>query len=207
MRSIRDIFRSYAVLDAEGRHIGGTDKESNHHYGDAYEQLFTWQTPKDDPTGLVKLQYPYSWRNDVKLMMEVGVADGSSILAWMEIFPNATCVAMDIHEAHRLRGVDEKRVEFHLGNQCSKHDCERAAAGRYFDVIVDDATHELDSTLLTLLYLWPHVKAGGLYIIEEFSDILALRNNVVALWPFVEIVDTIGEFGGTEPLVVLRKSR
>lgn len=192
MRSIRDIFRSYAVLDESGRHVNGTDKESNHHYGDAYECIISLDWGLNEQ------------RKDVKLMMEVGVADGSSLCAWREVFPNALIVGMDIHHSDRAHG---DRIEFRIGDQTSQQDCENAAAGRMFDMIVEDATHLLPNTLLTLLYLWPFVRPGGIYVIEEFANVGALRRNIMELWPNAEIVDTIGPSGGTEPLVVLRKPR
>lgn len=196
MKSMKEIFRSYAVFDAEGRHTNGTDKESNHSYGDAYENLFL------DPAD----------RHDVRLMMEVGVADGSSLRAWRDIFPNATVVGMDIHHSDKAHG---ERIEFYLGDQRSLVDCRRAAAGRQFDLIVEDALHELDATLMTLLYLWPHVAPGGMYVVEEFPNIGELQDNVKDLWRDngcaecnrVEIVNTKGPFGGIEPLVVFRKPR
>lgn len=202
MRSIADIFRSYAVFDENGRHVNGTDKESNHRYGNAYEQILTYNGPQDDPTPLVKWNYPYSWRKDVQLMMEIGVADGSSLLAWREVFPKATIVGMDIHHADKAHG---ERIEFHLGDQCSKGDCDRVASGRLFDVIVEDATHCLIDSLRTLLYMWPYVRPGGIYVIEEFDNIGALCSNILELWPNAQIVDTVGPFGGVEPLVVFRK--
>ena len=193
MVSVKEIFRSYAVFDADGRHVNGTDKESNHRYGDAYEKLLD--------------------RESVQLMMEVGIADGSSLLAWRDVFPNALCVGMDIHHSDRAHG---DRLEFHLGDQRSKEDCERAAAGRQFDLIVEDATHQLTDTLLTLLYLWPFVRRNGFYVVEEFANAGALRNNLAELWMnhgcgccgdavSVQLVDTVGPFGGVEPLVVFRK--
>lgn len=200
MRSIREIFRSHAVLDADGCHVNGTDKESNHRYGDAYERLLTIPDVPSDPSGLVKLEYPYSIRGDVRLMMEVGVADGSSLLAWREVFPNALCVGLDIHPSERARG---DRIEFHLGDQRSRDDCERAAAGRQFDLIVDDATHRLDHTLLTLYWLWPCVRPGGMYVVEEWDGVD--RERIRALWPCAEIIDTAGPFGGVEPLVAFRR--
>ena len=144
-------------------------------------------------------------RGDVKLMMEVGVADGSSLLAWSEVFPNARCVGLDVHIADRIAGGRYNNTEFHLGDQRSREDCERAAAGRQFDFICEDATHVLENSLLTLLYLWPFVRAGGLYVVEEFANVGALRANVAALWPQARIVDTVGPSGGVEPLVVFRK--
>mgnify|MGYP001561239924 CR=1 FL=1 len=185
MQTIAEIFSSYEVRDAEGRHINGTDKHgANHSYGGAYESLF-----------------PNRSRDAVKLMMEVGIADGSCLCAWRDIFPNALCVGLDIHPSDKAHG---DRIEFHLGDQRKREDCERAAAGRRFDLIVEDATHHLDNTLLTLYWLWPFVKHGGLYVVEEWSNID--RHRILSLWPSAEIVDTTGPSGGTEPLVVFRKS-
>ena len=181
MLTIAEIFRSYAVFDENGRHINGTDKMSNHNYGGAYETLF--------PN-----------RSSVKLMMEVGVADGSCLLAWRDIFPSAVCVGLDTHPSDKAHG---ERIEFHLGNQRSKEDCERAANGRQFDLIIDDATHHIDNTLLTLYWLWPFIRPGGLYVVEEWDNID--RHRILSLWPNVWIIDTLGPFGGTEPLVVFRK--
>lgn len=194
LKSIRDIFRSHAVFDADGRHTNGTDKESNHRYGDAYESLFTRLTEMDEygPTR--------STRDKVKLMMEIGVADGSSLLAWSEVFPNALCVGMDIHHSDKAHG---DRIEFRFGDQRVKLDCEEAAAGRLFDVIVEDATHQIENTLLTLYWMWPFVRPGGIYVVEEWDGVD--RNRILGLWPNAQIIDTQGPFGGIEPLVVFRK--
>lgn len=211
MRSIKDIFRSYAVFDNEGRHVNGTDKQSNHNYGDAYEGILTYQRPQDDPGSIVHSKYPYSIRNDVKLVMEVGVADGSCLLAWREVFPNATIVGLDIHEPARItqefinQGGKLDRIQVYLGNQQYQADCELAAAGRQFDLIIEDATHILQDSLLTFLYLWPFVKPGGMYVIEEFANVGVLRENIKALWSYAQVIDTTGPTGGIEPLVVFRK--
>lgn len=190
-RSIRDIFRSHAVLDSGGRHVGGTDKQSNHNYGDAYEALF------GDTESLYTVD-----RDAIRLVMEVGVADGACLQAWAEVFPNARIVGMDIHPSVLAKG---DRIEFHLGDQSKLADCMRAANGRMFDLIVEDATHKLEDTLRTMFYLWPCVKPGGLYVIEEFENIGELRHHIIEVWPEARIVDTDGPHGGQEPLVVLRK--
>ena len=171
------------MFDDRGRHTNGTDKESNHRYGDAYERLF--------PN-----------RDTIQLMMEVGVADGSCLQAWKEVFPNAVCVGMDIHHSDKANG---EYIEFHLGDQRIREDCERAAAGRQFDLIVEDATHHLENTLATLYYLWPSVKPGGMYVVEEWDGAGGDRHRIPSLWPNAEVVDTVGPFGGIEPLVVFRK--
>ena len=184
MRTIADILRSHAVLDENGKHIGGSDKMSNHFYGPAYDSLF--------PD-----------RNAINLVMEVGITDGSSMLAWREAFQRAHIVGLDIMPCSCERGP---RLEFHIGDQRNKEECERAAAGRMFDVIIEDAFHSTDNTLMTLFWLYPFVKPGGMYIVEEWHNIASCRANVSQLFPNAEIVDTQGPFGGIEPLVVIRKA-
>lgn len=174
MKSLREIFLSHAEV-INGIHTNGTDKQTNHNYGDAYDSLLD--------------------REAIKLMLEVGVADGSSLLAWQEALPNAKVVGMDIHPPAKWLG------EFHLGDQRNLDDCERAAQGRQFDLIVEDATHQLDATLLTRYHLWPFVKPGGLYVVEEWP---AADSRLITLFD-AEIVETAGPFGGIEPLIVLRK--
>ena len=194
MKSMREIFRSYAELDANGRHCNGTDKCTNHDYGDAYESLFCDGKPFEIGTR--------STRENVRLVMEVGVADGACMLAWREIFPNATIVGLDIHHSDRAQG---DRIEFYLGDQRVRKHCEAAAAGRQFDMIVEDAVHHLDHTLLTLFWLWPYVKPGGIYVVEEWENVGGDRDRIRALWPSVEILGTCGPHIQDEPLVVFRK--
>ena len=189
MRSMTEIFLAHSIRDANGRHIGGSDKCTNHNYGDAYDGLF--------PD-----------RSTVKLVMEIGITDGSSMLAWREAFQEAHIVGLDITPCSCERGP---RLEFHQGDQRNKEECERAATNngalpdRRFDLIVEDALHQLDATLLTLLWLWPFVKHGGIYVVEEWSNAGSMRRNIEALFPNAEYVETAGPFGGVEPLIVLRK--
>lgn len=203
MRSIKEIFRSYAVLNSEGKHVNGTDKQSNHNYGDAYEDILF--NPKEEGIWLPNSR---PTRDSTKLMMEVGIADGSSLLAWREVFPNAICVGMDIHHSDKAHG---ERIEFYKGDQRSYQDCMKAVAGRQFDFICEDATHLLEDTIRTLLFLWPHVRQGGIYVIEEFPSLgypslEAMKKGIKSLLPFAEVVETQGPFGGIEPLVVLRRT-
>lgn len=183
MKSFTELFLYRCLRDSTGRHVGGTDKSSCHNYGPAYDYLF--------PD-----------RDKIQLFMEIGITDGSSMLAWRDAFPNAHIVGMDIGECSCERGP---RLEFHVGDQRIKADCERAANGRQFDAIIEDAYHSLENTLFTLFYLWPFVKPGGMYVVEEWHNVGADRENIKALWPGVEIIDTNGPFGGVESLVVFRK--
>ncbi len=204
MRSVAEIIRSYGIVDEHGKHLNGTDKMTAHNYGDAYESLFVVTERYEMGFNKIPLGTANrSIRDEVKLVMEVGVADGSCLLAWREIFPNALIVGMDIHHSDKAHG---ERIEFHYGDQTNKDHCERAAAGRLFDMIVEDATHKLSNTLLTLFYLWPYVKPGGIYVVEEFEGGSGDKERIRALFPQAEIIGTCGPHIEDEPLIVFRKS-
>jgi hypothetical protein len=38
-------------------------------------------------------------------------------------------------------------------------------------VIIDDASHSLPETVLTFAALWPVVKMGGMYVIEDVQNV------------------------------------
>lgn len=172
-----EIFRQH------GNPSAGTDKGTNHNYGPAYESLF--------PDRNIKL-----------MMMEIGIASGECLAAWAEIFPNAHVVGLDIHPC-ALNPLPP-RVEIHLGDMRDYAAINRAIAGRYFDFVIDDATHELDDNLRTLFWIWPWIKPGGIYVIEEMCNIMQYRENI-KLFTGAAIIDTQGPFGGNEPLVVIKK--
>ena len=205
MKSIRDIFRSYAEFNDDGKHINGTDKESNHHYGDAYESLFVSTVLQDfriTETQTEPVHVLVSTRNSVKLVMEIGIADGSCLRAWREVFPNALIVGMDIHGSDKAHG---DRIEFNYGDLRNREHCETVAAGRSFDLIIDDATHHISDVLLTMFWMWPYVAPGGLYVVEDWDVASFDKNRICSLWPYVKIINTRSPFMQDEPLVVFRK--
>lgn len=208
MRRIADIFLDHAEVDARGRHVNGTDKQTNHRYGDAYDSLLSVPEFYEEKGCPLVGCRPRSTRAEVRLVMEVGVAEGHCLLAWRAVFPGATVVGMDVAPAAHARG---ERIEFHQGDYRKREDCERAAAGRTFDLIVEDANHRLDESLVALFWLWPHVAPGGLYVIEEFAEDHGEPGrpfaNVRALFPHAQIVETTGPTGRREPLVAIRKPR
>lgn len=191
-RPIQDIFRSYGTTDEHGNHLDGTDKATNHNYGPVYDLLF--------PD-----------REAVRLVLEVGVSRGGSMMAWCEIFPNAHVVGMDVDDNCVAKGTC---IEHHVGDCRNSEDCEEATAGRLFDLVVDDADHNVSTTVAALNNLWSSVAPGGLYVVEDFAQgplcRLPVTDEVAAfrtLFPAVEVYDTWGPRGGWEPVLVLRKPK
>ena len=92
---------------------------------------------------------------------------GASLRAWAELFPNATVTGLDpADDAAALNGLHERiRVI-----TCDSRDDSCVAKLGSYDFIVDDGHHSLDAQRRTLKTLWPFVKPGGLYVIEDVAD-------------------------------------
>jgi hypothetical protein len=132
-------------------HKHGTDKRG-HGYLQAYERLFD------------------SFRYDPIVLLEIGVASGASLRMWKEYFPKGLIVGLDIEVA--TAKLVEERIEIMIGNQNSSFDLGRlVGAYNQFDVIVDDASHQLEDQVFSFEYLWPHVKLGGYYAIEDIPHV------------------------------------
>lgn len=99
-------------------------------------------------------------------VLEVGVAYGGSLLMWQELFPDGLVAGADIDlGATWPRGT----VRIVAGQDTP----ELAAAAREaspegYDLIVDDASHHGGLSAATWRLLWPLVKPGGWYVLEDW---------------------------------------
>jgi hypothetical protein len=107
-----------------------------------------------------------------KKLVEVGIGtflnfNGScgSILAWLE-WIDGEVVGFDIHDP--TVEIASPRFTFVKGDLGCQADLERlAAASVGADVIIDDGSHLSDHVWRAFDNLYPSVKSGGMYIIED----------------------------------------
>jgi len=131
----------------------GTDKFGLHHYTPVYEALAK----------------PLR-RRPVRLL-EIGVGGyghnlgGESLLMWQAYFPRGRIYAIDVEDKTALsRG----RIQVF---QCSQVD--RAKLGALakeigpFDFVIDDGSHVSAHQIESFGILWPFVKDGGWYVVED----------------------------------------
>jgi hypothetical protein len=122
-------------------------------------------------------------------LLEIGFSHGSSHLMWREYFPNATIVAIDYEdwrwyqERERSLGVPDRlkevistnfddlfdeKFQLHIGDQKDTELLERVCSKyKEFDIIIDDASHMDLETKVSFEYLFPYLKSGCPYIIED----------------------------------------
>jgi Clostridial hydrophobic W len=138
------------ILDAIGlRH--GTDKASQvHNYLSFYELFFA--DLKDKNISL----------------LEVGVLYGASLNTWKEYFPNAKIVGVDISPSTKIYEGD--RIFIELLDQSNIEELTRVAIKHGpFDIIIEDGSHLWEHQITSLRTLFPFVKDGGIYIVEDLQ--------------------------------------
>jgi hypothetical protein len=105
-------------------------------------------------------------RPDVRKVLEIGVHRGASLRMWRDFFPNAVIHGFEQHVA-----IDPlpDRIILHQGDQACRESLRQllSAAGSGFDLIVDDGGHTMAQQQVSLGVLFPHLRPGGLYAVED----------------------------------------
>jgi hypothetical protein len=119
-------------------------------------------------------------------MMEIGTAGGNSVRLWDEYFDKLDYHGVDIAvldgAKDAVRDVNKKRnhekMKVHYGdaeNQTSLRGVAKDAGvnladeSSKFDVIIDDGSHWSLHHITTLNGLYPYLKNGGFYVIEDMG--------------------------------------
>ena len=104
--------------------------------------------------------------NDITIL-EIGILNGSSLKTWEEYFPNANIIGLDIDPEKKK--FETSRIKIYIGSQGDEKILNEIKkdwpAG--FDIVVDDGSHLNELTIRTFDFLYPHIKPGGQYAIED----------------------------------------
>lgn len=109
----------------------------------------------------------------VRRIVELGVAEGASLLAWSRLCPGAVCLGVDIQQPARLEsavarlGIEE-RLRVLVGDH-NKPDTFASRIEEGVDLIVDDGSHLLEPTKRCFRTLFPKLRPGGWYCIEDWG--------------------------------------
>ena len=132
----------------------GTDKFSFHEYTPLYSSHFKFLRNKN-----------------IKLI-EIGVGGyenphygGNSLRMWKKYFKKGEIYGIDIFDKSNL---EEKRVKIFKGNQADKTFLSQVMkeVGKP-DIVIDDGSHNNDDIISSFKYLFPKLKSGGLYVVED----------------------------------------
>jgi hypothetical protein len=109
-------------------------------------------------------------------VLEIGVAGGAGLEMLQDIFELPLIWGVDLNSTaeleatvarsgHRMKVLIEHQDSPELQAQLMRHTDAPAA----WDLIVDDASHRAVETAATLANMWPHVRHGGYYVIEDWN--------------------------------------
>lgn len=104
---------------------------------------------------------------EIKLI-EVGVAEGGSLEVWREYFgPNCRVVGIDVDP--QIKGDVGEGISVLIGSQSDEGVLKEAVSllGGSVDVVVDDGSHKGRDQIATFEYLWPKLRDGAVYIVED----------------------------------------
>jgi demethylmacrocin O-methyltransferase len=184
--------------------LHGSDKDTNG-YSSLYSALF-WRM-KSWPIKLLEIgvgtMVPGA-PSSMQGYMPDSYSPGASLRAWRDWFEQAEIHGMDIQQDCVIL---EDKIVTHICNTTNPAECQawrEAHPTLFFDVIIDDGSHwELDQ-LATLRSLFPVLKMGGYYVIEDVPI-----GSLIAREPH-RITEIVGDFpvffaGLKNNLVVIQK--
>lgn len=101
-------------------------------------------------------------------MLEIGVDRGGSLHMWREYMPDVTIVGLDINPKAAQYDDAERDIHVRIGDQT-----DTAFLGSVldefgtFDTVLDDGGHSPKQMIGSFRYLFPRLKPGGVYIVED----------------------------------------
>ena len=120
-------------------------------------------------------KYLKSFKGRELNILEIGSFAGASAASFVKFFPLANIYCLDknltnfkfISKNIKVFSIDitkKKMVKdfFHKIN-ISKEE-------KYFDIIIDDASHKLSHMLIALNFFYKNLRPGGFYIIEDYME-------------------------------------
>jgi hypothetical protein len=160
----------------------------------------------DKPIRLLH-QYMNMWQQRSEMLinnvLELGIYRGGSIAFWFELLQPEKYVALDLaawrHTEYFNKYIAsrklEKRIKTFWKIDQSDREALRAIVATEFnglpDLIIDDASHLYSETKVSFETLFPQLRPGGLYIIEDWSW---------GCWPNLPV--TFSPFGTELPKLV-----
>lgn len=99
-------------------------------------------------------------------ILEIGVEKGGSLQIWKKYFGDkCQIIGIDILEKSKF---EESQIKVEIGSQSDLNFLEKINK-KYgpFDIIIDDGSHLQMDVLTSFSFLYPKLKKGGIYFIED----------------------------------------
>jgi hypothetical protein len=142
-------------------------------YGDIYERYFR------------------DYREIALNICDIGVDQGRSLLSNQEYFNNAKIHGLDIDDKSMY---NSERIRTYIVDQSSSDELDSfvinmQTSSTFFDIIIDDGSHDVSHQQMTFGKFFNLLKPGGLYIIEDMCT--SFFNEGVNLYGYVQTKEKI----------------
>jgi hypothetical protein len=155
MQTLNEIYKANLVN-------GWPDKGTVHSYIEVYEEILK----------------PY--RGEIAFL-EIGLFSGQSLRMWEQYFDEGECWGIDCSDQpcgglQDLRPmIAERTHNIIILDGTNEADIQNNFTDAFFDVIIDDGSHNLEHQLESYKHFKSHLNKGGIYIIEDIQNIDADR--------------------------------
>ena len=107
------------------------------------------------------------YRNKPVTILEFGVFQGGSLQMWKKYFGNkARIIGVDINP--KCKSLEEPGIEIYIGDQGDRKFLKRLMKNiGQVDVVIEDGGHMMNQQINTFEEVYPHVKDGGVFLIED----------------------------------------
>src|ERR1044071_9872210 len=106
-------------------------------------------------------------QTNAPVIVELGVQSGGSLRLWKDTFPDATIIGFDASLPDNCVALNCTLVQ---GLQGVVADLEKILAhADPIDIVIDDCSHLAAPTRLAFNTLFPHVRPGGFYVVEDWG--------------------------------------
>ena len=147
-----------------------TDKGSIYYNANAYAAIYQhyFEPIKNRPLRVLEMGL---LRHDVQARNPGGPYDDTpSLLMWREYFPNARIQGFDIADFSTAPAIPNcEIIRGDMGNPDDLLSLVKHNEGQEFDIIIDDGSHASHHQQIALGTLFPHLKDGGYYAIEDLN--------------------------------------
>jgi len=157
---------------------------------------------------------------DPKHILEIGIWAGGSAVLLSELFRPAKLVAIDLKRMDQIGRANVRNLEQYIttremgdrlklfwetdqGDVKRLRDIVRGEFGGVLDLVIDDGSHMYQLTKQSFEALFPFVKPGGWYVVEDWSwDLQHGFESWVHLRPLSPLILSIVELAGSVAGVV-----
>lgn len=165
-------------------------KYHQHFYTNIYEPLFA------------------QIRDKTFSLLEIGIAQGASLKAFRDYFPNANIIGLDNYPESFIK---ENRIDSFIGDSTLDDTVQNILNinnNNKFHIIIDDGNHDPKFQFETFKKFWPTLEKDGIYFIEDVYGIEELELNIKNFDPSLQIVrEDLRPVSGGWDSVILRISR